>query len=69
MGAVVVASASVSSTFTRTSMRDGIDVRTGGYRPPKAALLVGGQVTPISDPKGASIAAPTGGEAVVTVVY
>jgi hypothetical protein len=69
VGAVVVASASVSSQLTRTSVRDGIDVRTGGYRPPKAALLLDGQVTPIPDPKGASIAAPAGAEAVVTVVY
>jgi hypothetical protein len=69
VGAVVVASASVSSTLTRTPSRDGIDIRTGGYRPPRAALLIDGHVSPISDPKGASMEAPAGGEAVVTVVY
>jgi hypothetical protein len=69
VGAVVVASANVSSTLTRIASRDGINVRTGGYRAPPAALLVDGQVTLISDPTGASIAAPASGAAVVTLLY
>ena len=69
VGAVVVASASVSSMLTRTASRDAVDVRTGGYHAPPAALLVGGRVTVLSDPAGARVAVPATGDAVVTLLY
>ena len=69
VGAVVIASANVSSTPTRTASGDAIYVRTGGHRAPPAALLVNGRVTPVPDPAGATIAAPASGEAVVTLLY
>jgi hypothetical protein len=47
----------------------GIAVRTGGYRAPPAALLVGGQVRMLSEAASATVAAPADGDAVVTVVY
>jgi len=69
VGAVVVASASVSSTVTRAASRDGISVRTGGYRAPQAAVLVDGNVQVMSDSTGTSLAAPASGDAVVTLLY
>ena len=70
VGAVVVASANVSSALTRTASRDAIDVRTGGYRAPAPALLVDGHVTVLSASAGARIAAPaSGSDAVVTLLY
>ena len=69
VGAVVVASASVSSMLTRTASRDSIDVRTGGYRAPPAALLVDGRVTVLPSSAAARVAAPANGDAVVTLLY
>jgi hypothetical protein len=69
VGAVVVASASVSSRLMKVASAQGIDVRTGGYRAPPAALLVGGQVRMLAESAGASLPAPAEGETVVTVVY
>ena len=69
VGAVVVASANVSSSFVKAAGGDGISVRTGGYRSPPAALLVNGAVRVLDDAKGASLSAPANGNAVVTVLY
>src|SRR5438128_901620 len=69
VGAVVVASASVSSTVTRADSRDGISVRTGGYRAPQAAVLVDGNVQVRSEATGTGLGAPASGDAVVTLLY
>src|SRR2546426_333677 len=69
VGAVVVASANVSSTLTRGGSGAGISVRTAGYRAPAAALLVNDTVRVISDPASATLAAPASGDSMVTVLY
>jgi hypothetical protein len=69
VGAVVVASASVSTALVKSGSHDAIDVRTGGYRAPLPALLVNGEVKLLSGANGASVAALNDGRAMVTVLY
>lgn len=69
VGAIVVASATVQTALVKGQSHDAVDVRTGGYRAPPAALLVNGEVKPLSDTNGASLAALNEGRAVVTIVY
>ena len=65
VGAVVLASASVSSTVTS----EAISVRTGGHRAPRAAVLMDGNLTVLAESTGTSLAAPASGDAVVTLLY
>ncbi|MGZ6123755.1 MAG: hypothetical protein ACXWLR_02285, partial [Myxococcales bacterium] len=69
VGAVVVASASVSTALIKSGSHDAIDVRTGGYRAPPPALLVNGEVKLLSSFNGARVAALNDHRATVTVLY
>lgn len=69
VGAVVVASASVSTALIKSGSHNAIDVRTGGYRAPPPALLVNGKVKLLSNSSGARVAALNDDRAIVTVLY
>jgi len=66
VGAIVIASATISSAFKADGFGDGIEVRLVGHRALPAAVLVGGEVkvTP-----GASRIRLAGSSTVVTVLY
>jgi hypothetical protein len=67
VGAVVVASASVSSRVMRLASGQAIDVQTGGHRAPRPAVLIDGKPV-VADP-GNGLQAPIAGDAVVTLLY
>jgi hypothetical protein len=66
VGAIVIASATISSAFKADGFGDGIEVRLVGHRALPAAVLVGGEVkvTP-----GATRIRLAGSGTVVTVLY
>jgi hypothetical protein len=69
VGAVVVASATVTSSLDATS-RDGVRVQHVAMRgTPAPMLLVANEVKPMTDSGAAHLAASATGETTVTVVY
>jgi hypothetical protein len=67
VGAVVVASAGVTSAYKSGGPGGGIEVRLSGRRAPPAAVLVGGEVRVV--PGEASIIVSPAGPGAVTVLY
>jgi len=66
VGAIVIASATISSAFKADGFGDGIEVRLVGHRALPAAVLVGGEVK-VSP--GATRIRLAGSGTVVTVLY
>jgi len=70
VGAIVIASATVSSAFKAGGSGDGIEVRLGGHRALSAAVLVGGEMRVVLPAATRiSVAAAAGPGTVVTVLY
>jgi hypothetical protein len=69
VGAIVVASAAVSSTYDAGGPRHGIEVRLSGHRRFAAAVLVGGEMNVVRGATRVTIAAIGGADEVVTVLY
>lgn len=68
VGAIVIASATISSAFKADGFGDGIEVRVVGHRALPAAVLVGGEVKVTPGAMRIRLAA-TGSDTVVTVLY
>jgi len=68
IGAVVVASATVSATVAKRGSEEVVVVRTGGYRPPTPAFLVKGQVQLAAIGSNDAVRSLSGGGP-VTIVY
>jgi len=66
VGAYVVASATVSASMAAS--RRSVEIRTSAGRAPVAAVVVGGEVKPMSD-AAAQVHAPRNGDLLVTVLY
>jgi len=69
VGAIVIASATVSSAFKAGGSGDGIEVRLGGHRSLSAAVLVGGEMRVVPAATRINVAAAAGPGTVVTVLY
>ena len=68
VGAVVVASASVSSRVMRLASGNTVEVQTGGHREARPVVLIDGKPV-AAEMVGGGIQAPVRGDAVVTLLY